>query len=285
MADLSVIIVTWNSEREIKECIESVIGGSKDIPAEIIVIDNDSADNTLNFLQKINSPILQIHKNDTNLGYTKAINQGYNKSTGKFILLLNPDTVLREDSINILMKFLYDKPAYGACAPLLLNEDGTVQYSVRGFPDYWTMFLEFSLLAYIFPKTKLFGRWKMKYFDYSNDSDIEQPMAAAFMVKRSVIKDADIMDERYEMFFNDVDLCKTIIDSGQKIRLVTGSKVTHGLGKSVNKDKVRMIKIWGRDCVKYFEKYHNNPLLLLWLKINLKVSEILRILYYKLFKS
>ena len=143
------------------------------------------------------------------------------------------------------------------------------------------MYCEFYLFAYIFPKSRLFGRWKMKYFDFTKDSDVNQPMAAALMIKKSVLDDIGLMDERFEMFFNDVDLCKRIIDSGKKIRFLTGANVIHKKGSSVYKDRVKMIKVWNKDCIKYFEKHHRNPFLLFWLNINLKISEIIRILYYK----
>jgi GT2 family glycosyltransferase len=106
-------------------------------------------------------------------------------------------------------------------------------------------------------------------------------MAAALMIKKSVLDDIGLMDERFEMFFNDVDLCKRIIDSGKKIRFLTGANVIHKKGSSVYKDRVKMIKVWNKDCIKYFEKHHRNPFLLFWLNINLKISEIIRILYYK----
>lgn len=282
MIDLSVIIVTWNSENEINACVESVINNSKTLSAELIIIDNNSSDKTFQLINKINYSNLQTYKNESNPGYTKAVNQGISYSKGKHILLLNPDAVLTEGSLDIMNKFLADSSEYCASAPLVLNEDGSVQYSVRGFPTYWTMFSEFSLLAYIFPNSKLFGKWKMKYFDYSKDADVWQPMAAVLMIKKSVLNEMSNMDERFVMFFNDVDLCRRIIDKGCKIRLLTGAKVIHEHGTSINKDRIRMIKIWNKDCYQYFEKHHHNLLLLLWLKINLKVSEIIRILYYKI---
>ena len=268
----------------IKPCVESVIAASASLSVELIIIDNNSSDNTFALVNKISHSNLQTYKNETNLGYTKAVNQGISYSKGKNVLLLNPDTVLKENVLDRLNKFLNENSAYGACAPVMLNENGSVQYSVRNFPAYWTMFCEFTLLAYIFPKTKLFGKWKMKYMDYSKDADVPQPMAAALMIKKCVLDSVGNMDERFTMFFNDVDLCKKIIDSGNKIRLLTNAEITHKHGASINKDKIAMLKIWRRDCIKYFEKYHNNVLLLLWLKINLKISELLRILYYKLFK-
>lgn len=282
MIDVSVLIVTWNNADEIKNCVESILSNSKNLTTELIIIDNNSSDDTFSIINKLDYPRIETYKNKTNTGYTKAINQAVKYSSGKNIFLLNPDTILRENCMSVLNNFLNEDEDYGACAPLMMNEDGSIQNSLRNFPDYLSMLWEFSLLAYIFPKSRLFGKWKMKYFTYDNDTDVEQPMAAALMVKKSVIEDVNKMDERFEMFFNDVDLCKKIIDSGKKIRFITSAKVVHAHGASIYKDRIRMIKIWNNDIIEYFRKYHNNPVLLLWLKINLKISEILRILYYKI---
>lgn len=284
MPDISVIIVTWNSEKEIGACAASVINNANNHSVELIIIDNNSSDNTFNIANKTSYSNIQTYKNPSNLGFTKAVNQGISYSKGRNILLLNPDTILAEGSLEKMNSFLEDNPVYGACAPLMLNEDGSVQKSIRNFPDYWSMFCEFSLLSFVFPGTKLFGKWKMLYFDYSADADIQQPMAAALMLKKSVLDKIQNMDERFEMFFNDVDLCKKMYDSDLKIRLLTDAKVKHEHGASIKKDKVRMIKVWDEDCIKYFGKHHPNPLLMLWLKINLKISEIFRILYHKIRK-
>jgi GT2 family glycosyltransferase len=287
MADLSVIIVTWNSESEIENCIKSVIENSKDFSepeTELIVIDNNSTDQTKDKLNSIGFNNLQLHKNDANLGFTKAVNQGIKLSKGRNILLLNPDTVLKQNVLKKLSGFLDANEEYSACAPLMLNEDGSVQISIRNFPAYWSMYCEFTLLAYIFPKTKLFGKWKMKYFDYTKDADINQPMAAALMIKKSVLENIGIMDERFEMFFNDVDLCKRIIDTGSKIRFLKEAEVIHKKGASIYRDRTKMIRVWNKDCIKYFKKHNKNILLLTWLIISLKISEIIRILYIKLFK-
>lgn len=282
MPDISIVIVTWNSEGEIVNCVNSMPKAVGNASYELIIVDNDSKDNTLMQIGSLNYPNIKIIKNNANLGYTAAVNQGIGASKGKNIFLLNPDTVLHEYSLAILNNFLGNNPLYGACAPLLVNPDGTIQESVRSFPGYWDMFCEFSLLAYILPKTKLFGKWKMKYFNYRSDADVQQPMAAALMIRKSILDKVNNMDERFQMFFNDVDLCKKIIDSGSKIRLITSSKITHEKGVSIYKDRIRMIKIWNMDCSKFFEKHHNNFSMLLWLNINLKISEIIRILYYKL---
>ncbi len=279
MIDISVIIITWNSENEIGACVNSLLNNSLNLNIELIIIDNNSSDKSFTLINKINYPRLQTYRNPVNLGYTKAVNQGIKYSKGKYILLLNPDTILKAGCLDVMFEFLEKNRDYGACAPLMLNPDSTVQLSVRSFPTYWTMFCEFTLLACIFPRTRLFGKWKMKYLDYSKDIDIDQPMAAAFMTSRQALEETGNMDERFEMFFNDVDMCKKINDLGKKIRLLTSAAVIHEHGISVHKDRVRMIKIWNKDCYKYFEKYHKNTLLLIWLKINLTISGFVRTIF------
>lgn len=278
MLDISVIIVTWNSAGEIIDCVRSVTLAAKGLNSELIIIDNNSQDDSFALANKIDFPKLITLQNSENLGYTKAVNQGIKLATGRYVLLLNPDTVLKESSLHEMLNFMESNPTYGSCAPLMLNPDGTQQYSVRNFPTYWRMFCEFSLLAYIFPKSKLFGSWKAKYMDYSAEQDIEQPMAAAFMIRSELLKKVDNMDERYRMFFNDVDLCKKVYDAGLRIRLIPSSVVIHEHGSSIKKDRANMIRIWNDDCALYFEKHFGRGLLLMWLKLNLKISGFFRVL-------
>jgi len=282
MNDISIIIVTWNSKDEINQCVESVIRSLGNLSAELIIIDNNSSDGTIETLGNLSFPDLQIYKNESNPGYTMAVNQGILSSGGKYVLLLNPDTLLHKGSIKKMYEFLEAQVSYGACAPLMKNPDGSIQYSVRNFPTYWRMFWEFSLLAYIFPKTKIFGGWKAKYLDYSVEQDIQQPMAAAFMIRRSLLNSIGNMDERFRMFFNDVDLCKKVYNAGYKIRLLPTAVVTHAHGTSIKKDRLKMISTWNNDCILYFSKHHNNPVLLLWLKLSLKLSGFVRILDHKI---
>lgn len=284
MADVSVIIVTWNNENEIRPCIDSVIKSSDGVSIELVLIDNNSSDSTYDRLLKINYNNLHLYRNFSNPGFTKAVNQGIRFSTSPIVMLLNPDTIVQNGAIAKMLDFLKNKDGYAACCPLMLNKDGSVQYSLRNFPNYWNMYCEFTLLAYIFSGSRLFGGWKMKYYKYQSDADVNQPMAAALMIKRDVLEKLNSMDERFEMFFNDVDLCKRITDSNYKIRFIRNAVVVHHKGKSVYRDRIRMIGTWNRDCLAYFRKHHPNKLLLLWLKISLKLSGIVRILLYKIVK-
>lgn len=283
--DLSVVIVTWNSEHEIGECLNSIIDNTKDLNYEIVIVDNNSSDNTLDVAGKIAEKKfhrIKIIINGENAGFTKACNQGIFSSSGKSILLLNPDTKITDNSINKLYQKLNSNEKTGAVAPQLLNDDLSIQNSVRTFPAYFDMFCELSLLSYIFPESKTFARWKMKYFSHDEETKAEQPMAAALMIKKKVLDEIDNFDERYNMFFNDVDICKKIYDKGYDIIFYPDSKIIHSKGISIYKDRERMIKVWNDDCLRYFKKYHNNLLLYYWLYVSLKVSGFFRIILYKL---
>jgi GT2 family glycosyltransferase len=190
--------------------------------------------------------------------------------------------VLDKDCLEHLYNFLNNNNNYSAVCPQLLNEDDSVQYSIRKFPNYISLFFEFFLLAYLFPRSKIFNNWKMEYFDYTKDSDVLQPMAAALLIRKENLNKSENMDERFEMFFNDVDLCKKISDSGKKIRYLKDAKAVHKKGASVYKNRIKMIRIWNKDCIAYFEKYHKNFFLLLWLKISLQITSFFRIIFYKL---
>ncbi|MBS1492860.1 MAG: glycosyltransferase family 2 protein [Bacteroidetes bacterium] len=271
---LSIIIVTWNAESEIEACINSIIKYNNDIPIEIIVIDNDSKDKTRNILKNyaVQTDFIKVILNDNNKGFTLANNQGIKIAQGDFILLLNPDTKVTENSLIKLIEQLATSGTMGAIAPQLLNEDLTIQPSCRTFPRYWDMFCELILLSRLFPMSRIFARWKMNYFNHNEIDEVEQPMAAALMIKKNVMDKVNGFDERYKMFFNDVDLCKSIVDAGYKIYFYPDSKIFHLKGASIYRDRKNMLRIWNDDCVTYFKKHYNNFLLIPLLSIGLKLS-------------
>ncbi|MBL0106831.1 MAG: glycosyltransferase family 2 protein [Ignavibacteria bacterium] len=207
---LSVVVVTWNSYKEICKCIESVSASAKGINYEIIVVDNNSSDKTSDLVKGLvqkNSKIRFI-QNTENKGYTKACNQGMEIAAGENIFLLNPDTVLQGSCIEQLIRKLNEDIETGAVAPQLLNPDITIQFSCRTFPEYRDMFFEMILLSSIFGKSRVFSRWKMNYFSHNEEREVDQPMAAALMIKKDVLDETGNFDGRFSMFYNDVDLCK-----------------------------------------------------------------------------
>lgn len=285
--DLSVVIVTWNSADEIFDCLTSSYESLDGLNAEYLVIDNASDDGSIVEISRaveFGIHNITVIENKQNLGYTKACNQGIVISKGRNILLLNPDTKAKPGSLAKMFAKLEADEKLGAIAPQLLNDDGSIQYSCRTFPTYWDMFCEFSLLSRLFPESETFAKWKMKYFKHDHEKSVDQPMAAALLVKGDLIRKLNGFDEQFRMFFNDVDLCKRIYESDKQICFYPEAKVFHKQGASVNKVKPEMIDIWNDDCKKYFRKHNNKTLTLLILNILLKISGAIRKTYYKLIK-
>lgn len=291
MSSLTIALVTWNSEDEIAECMNTLFHATAKIPGlklETVVVDNNSTDRTVqvleNFLRVTDQNIVFI-KNEDNLGFTKACNQAIHASTGDYIFILNPDTEILDTAICDMMKYLDDNEQVGVVAPQLLDFHRQIQFSCRTFPTYWDMFSEMLLLATIFPKSEFFSKWKMRYFDHNSLRVVDQPMGAALLLKRKVLEAVGGLDERFIMFYNDVDFCKRISDAGFKLVFYPDAKVKHMQGISVYKDRSGMIKIWNQDCMRYFKKHNYNPFLYPLLVIGLKITGVLRVIKAKLFKD
>ena len=284
--NLSVVIVTWNSEEFIRNCLDSIFLSQGNFSSEVIVVDNNSSDETAKIVEQL-YPQVNLIQNKRNLGYAKANNQGMEEAGGDYILLLNPDTQLFEDSLSLMYEFMEENPSIGALGPKLLNPDKTVQASCREFPTFSTLIWEFSGLSRLFPKSRIFGRWRMGYFDFERQTETDQPMASCLMLRRAALEDVGIFDENFAMFFNDVDLCHRIKKGGWKIYFYPEAKVIHHKGASTKKAKARMIWLSHLAFYKFFKKHKTglaNHLLLFLFLIPLILSAWVRILFFHLGK-
>ena len=282
--ELSIIILTWNNQEVIKNCLDSIYSSAGDLNFEIIVVDNNSSDRTKEIL-KNSYPKVKLTTNVKNLGYAKGNNQGIEKSKGEFILLLNPDVKLIDDFLTKITKFLQEHPEAGALGPQLLNPDRSIQPSCREFPGYSAILWELSSLSHIFPGSKIFGRWRMRYFDHNSLAEVDQPMGSALLIRRKTLEEVGLFDTNFKMFFNDVDLCYRIKKAGWKIYFYPGAKAFHIKASSTQKAKAKMIFLshWG--FYKFLKKYRTgwaNEILSIFLGGLLLLSSGLRILLFYL---
>jgi len=277
---LSVIIVTWNSAADIEACIDSINFGSE---FEVIVVDNASSDVTRDKLGAYHH--LKLVANGSNYGYAHANNQGIRLATGEYVLLLNPDTRIELGALDALGRYLDEHPAVGAVAPRLVSPDGATQFSIRSFPTASSLFWELIGFAYLFPKNPVFGRWKMKCFDYGRTAEVEQPMASCLMARKTVLDKLDGMDEQFPMFFNDVDLSKRMSDAGWKTAYLADARVVHRHGASTRQVRARMIRESHRSAFRYLRKHDRSGMF--WLKAVvllplLEITSLLRVIAYRL---
>ncbi|MCX6841770.1 MAG: glycosyltransferase family 2 protein [candidate division WOR-3 bacterium] len=287
---LSVIIVTWNSAADIEACIDSINFGSE---FEVIVVDNASSDATRDKLSTFHH--LKLVANGANYGYAHANNQGIRLATGEYVLLLNPDTRIELGALDTLARYLDTHPVAGAVAPRLTSPDGTTQFSVRSLPTAGSILLELTGLARLFPQSRVFGRWKMKYFDYNRPAEVEQPMASCLMLRRtalaslapnsSLLTTNFPMDEQFPIFYNDVDFSKRMADAGWKTAYLPDARVVHRHGASTKQVRAKMIRESHRSAFRYLRKHDRSGLF--WLKAVvllplLELSGLVRVIAYRL---
>ncbi len=280
---LSIIIVTYNSARDIEHCLNSI---QFDHPYEIIVIDNASKDETRDILARHKN--LKIILNEQNLGYARANNQGLKIARGDYLLLLNPDTTLTPDAINLLVAFLDRNPDVAAVAPRLLNPDGSQQLSVRNFPTFSSVLWELTGLPRLFPRCQWLNRWRRRDFDYDRQQYVQQPMASCLLFRRAVLLNLGGFDESFPIYYNDVDLCYRLYQQGKKIVYLPTAKVIHKLGASTGQLKSKMIYENHRSLFRFLKK-HNSGLPFLFkttvLFPLLEMSALCRVIIHRLRKT
>lgn len=285
MMDISIIIVTYNSEEDIERCLDSLLGEDA-TKIEIIIVDNASKDRTKEILKQYKNKIKVVY-NKKNLGYAEGNNTGFENSRCKYIFLLNPDTKVLQGGLKKMFDYMEKNKGVIIIGPLLLNSDRTIQSSLRRFPDFRILFFELTGLSRIFPSSKIFNRWRMPDFDYKEVKDVEQPMAAALFLRKSFFKD-EFMDKRFSMFFNDVDLCIRVKKKGGMIVFFPEASVIHTRGKSTAKVKEKMIPLHTKGLLRFFVKQRNSfsdkflfILFLPWIMLN----TILRVLLLRFFSK
>ncbi|MEE9572243.1 MAG: glycosyltransferase family 2 protein [Candidatus Neomarinimicrobiota bacterium] len=255
MTSVSIIIVTYNSEKEIIKCINSLLPQLNDFDGKIIIIDNDSTDETISFIRDIDSKSISIIQNKENFGYTKANNQGIKNAKGDYILFLNPDTIVPNSTIKNLLNEIKDDKNLGVIAPQLRFPDGEIQNSCRRFPRRRDILYETIGLSKVFNNSEEFNYWKMGDFDHKKSSLVDQPAGAALLIPKIIFNEIGLLDEQFPMFFSDVDLCKRIWDADYNVQYTINSFITHKGGASVYRKRIKMIISSHFSFWKYFNKY------------------------------
>jgi hypothetical protein len=252
---LSIIIVSWNTQALLRACLTKLSGELSGIESEVFVIDNNSADGSAAMVRD-EFPWAKLTANDSNRGFAAANNQALKVTTGKYILLLNPDTEVYPESLSTLMRFLDEHPKVGVVAPQLLNTDGSIQDSCRQFPTFLGMSYELLGLSRLFPGVVRFREYKMLDFHHDVESAVDQPEGACLMLRREVIDQVGILDEGYFMLFEEVDWCYRIKKAGWEIWFTPTAKVLHHYGQSIKQVKTKMILSSHRGLYRFWHKHY-----------------------------
>lgn len=254
--DLSIIIVTWNSRHDIEKCLRSLEKFCTGVAVEIIVFDNASTDGTADFVGA-HFPTVRVLRSEANVGFGRANNLAGQQAKGRHLLFLNPDTWVEDDLAMALVNFMNSHPEAGACAPRILNPDGSVQRgAMRTLPTLETLFYDQIGLSRLFPRSRRFGRYWMTWWDHNDLREVEQPAGACLAVRREVFEQIGGFDVGYFMYYEDVELCYAIRATGWKIYFLPLARVYHFGGQSTIQAVSQNFPELYRSMYRYFRRHH-----------------------------
>jgi GT2 family glycosyltransferase len=228
--ELSIIIVNYNSLQFLQPCLESVQQVIEKLSAEIIVVDNNSTDGSQAFLKK-NYPLTIF--NNQNIGFAKACNLGLSHSSGKYILFLNPDTVVSKDCFQDCISFFESHHDAGAVGVRMIDEPGKfLKESKRGFPSPATAFYKLFGLSFLFPHSKIFAKYYLGHLPEMVNNPVDALSGAFMMVRKEVLEKTGSFDESFFMYGEDIDLSYRIVQYGYKNYYLGKVTITHKKGGS-----------------------------------------------------
>lgn len=253
MPDLSIIIVNWNVRDLLRECLRSIDAGLGVLDVEVIVVDSGSADGSVEMVRH-EYPRVHLIACEENVGFPRGNNIGLGQAKGQYLLLLNPDTVVLDDALPVLVDFLRANPDVGAVGPKLLNPDGSIQSSRRRFPSVLTGFFESTWLERLAPG--LLRRYYALDLPDNETADVDWLTGAFLMIPRSVYESVGGMDEGYYMYSEELDWCRRIKATGRRVVYHPTARVIHHVGKSSEQAVTARHINFQRAKLRYYRKYH-----------------------------
>ncbi len=241
--DLSVIIVNYNVRHLLVNCIESILAATGGYSIEIIVVDNNSFDDSVEFIKKrFNNPAVRIVENKVNYGFAKANNIGAREARGKYLLILNPDTIVREDTIEKSLRFYESQEKIGAATCKLVLPNGNLDLACRrSFPSPSVAIYRILGLSKLFPSSKIFARYNLTYLDEDETHEVEAICGAFMLIRKDIYELVGGFDEDYFMYGEDLDICYRIRKAGFRIYYYSGTSVIHFKGESTRKSSVSYV--------------------------------------------
>jgi len=262
--DVSVCIVTYHARDLLKDCLES-LSLNTDLKYEVIVVDNGSQDGVRQMLES-DFPTTLFLENSHNEGYTRPMNVALKNSTGRYLLQLNPDTIILPKALDNLVEYMDQNPEIGICGPRVLNRDLSLQKPCRrGESTPWAVISYFTGLATLFPKSPVFGQYLLTYLDENQPHPVAGISGSCMLIRRAVIDNIGYLDEHFVAYQEDADFCFRARNSNWKVFYYPGSQIIHygGMGGS-QVEPYKSILYWHRSYFLYYKKNLSNNYLFLF---------------------
>ena len=233
--DLAIVMVHWNVREYLLRNLRALEHSVGDFTAQVMVVDNASTDGSVQEI-RAEFPWVTVIENKENLGFARACNQGMALSKARHLLLLNPDTCVEPDTLSKSIEYADADPRVGVFSVRLVREDGSEVRSVRRFPDLWSQVLTMLKLAKFFPR--LVGRYLAEDLDLSREQEVDSVRGAYFFIHERVLQALGGLDERYFIWFEEVDYCRRAHERGFSVRHVPSIRITDAVGKSFSQRRL-----------------------------------------------
>ena len=271
MIQLSIVIVSYNVRDYLWQCLTSVEKSIGGIKAEVIVFDNHSHDGTVESLRPL-FPDVKFIENNHNLGFARGNNHAIRQSSGKYVLLLNPDTIVAEDTLRRALRFMDEHPQAGGCGVRMMNSDGTdAKESRRGIPTPMTSLFKFTGLCSRFPGNHRIGRYYMGWLPWDEPAKIETVSGAFFLLRREALEAVGLLDEDFFMYGEDIDLSYRLLKGGWE-NWYLPQRILHYKGESTKKSSFRYVHVFYGAmlifCSKHYKGVYRGLLPLLRIAVN-----------------
>jgi GT2 family glycosyltransferase len=231
--DISISIVSWNVKDLLKQCLASLGVLCRGFTHEIFVVDNNSSDESVAMV-RAEFPAVRLIALKENKGFSGANNEALRRASGRYVVLLNPDTRLKDNAFLAMVSFMEAHQEAAGLAPRLEYPDGSVQASCRHFPTPLIDFFESLYLDHMFPRSRFFNRYRMGEWRHDTLREVDQPYGACLMFRQSVLSEVGLMDERFFMYYDEVDLCYRVKRAGGKIYFNPEISIVHYANQSSN---------------------------------------------------
>ena len=256
--DLSIVIVNWNTRDLLLRCLQAVyatVSASFSNRSEVIVVDNASTDDSV-VAVRADFPQVKLIVNQVNMGFAKANNQGIRASKGRYILLLNSDAFVHEGTLEKSIAAMDACPDTGIAGCRLYYEDGSLQPSCFSFPTIQTEMFQMLWLDRLFPNSRIFGRFRMSYWDFDDVREVDSVLGAFMLLRKEALDQVGLMDESFFMYSEEIDLCYRMKQAGWKIRYFPEVSATHIWGGTSRQMPVQTFLNLYRSRIQFFRKHY-----------------------------
>ncbi len=252
---LSIVIVNYNVKYFLEQCLLSVYQALHGVESEIFVVDNASADGSVAMV-KSKFPSVKVIENRENLGFAKANNQALRKASGEYLLLLNPDTVVQENTFNVCLRFMDAHSEAGGLGVKMMDGKGNfLPESKRGLPTPWVSFYKIFGLSALFPRSPRFARYHLGHLDKNKNHEIEILAGAFMLMRKEALEKVGLLDEDYFMYGEDIDLSYRITKAGYKNYYLADTSIIHYKGESTKKGSLNYVYIFYKAMAIFARKH------------------------------